>query len=45
VIKKALRVYLERFGPVIDNQTYRISENQLSIFDVVADELVQNQKD
>lgn len=38
VIKKALRVYLERFGPVIDNQTAKIGKNQLTIFDAGADE-------
>lgn len=41
VIKKALRVYLERFGPVLDNQTVKVSENQLTIFDVGADEAEQ----
>ena len=38
VVKKALRVYLERFGPVLDNQTVKVSENQLTIFDAGADE-------
>jgi hypothetical protein len=38
VFKKALRVYLERFGPAIDNHTVKVSEKQLTIFDVGADE-------
>jgi hypothetical protein len=42
VIKKALRVYMDRFGPVLDNHTVKISENQLTIFDAGADEAVND---
>ncbi|MBE0663634.1 MAG: hypothetical protein IH597_14355 [Bacteroidales bacterium] len=38
LIKKALKVYLERFGPVIEKHPVKISEKQLTIFDVGADE-------
>jgi hypothetical protein len=38
VIKKALRVYLDRFGPVLDNHSVKVSENQLTIFDAGADD-------
>jgi hypothetical protein len=38
VFKKALKVYLERFGPVLDGQTIRVGENQLTIFDAGAGE-------
>lgn len=36
VMKKALKVYMERFGPVMDHQV-PVSENQLTIFDAGAD--------
>lgn len=44
VIKKALRVYLERFGPVLDHAYVPVSENQLTIFDAGADHPKQDSK-
>lgn len=38
VIRKALKVYLERFGSVIEKHPVKISEKQLTIFDAGADE-------
>jgi hypothetical protein len=38
VIKKALRVYMDRFGPVLDNHSVKVSENQLTIFDAGAED-------
>lgn len=37
VIRKALKVYLERFGPVIEKHPVKISEKQLTIFDAGAE--------
>jgi len=37
VLKKALKVYMERFGPVVSNNHVPVGENQLTIFDAGAD--------
>lgn len=37
VLKKALRVYMERFGPIMDHVPLPVSEKQLTIFDVGAE--------
>lgn len=38
VIKKAIKTYLERFGPKLDQIPERISEKQLKLFAITDDE-------
>lgn len=38
LIKKSLRIYMERFGPLLDHVPAPVSDNQLTIFDAGAGE-------
>lgn len=39
LIKKSLRIYMQRFGPLLDHVPVPVGDNQLTIFDAGAGEL------